>query len=139
MLWTNARVAWSVAAVSTTTAVLLALNQFYPGLLKPKQRGVDAAIQAVRSSLKDPESARFSNVYMAADGKYACGDVNAKNSMGGYVGATVFMLQVETGRVEFMPPDADPNQSTQEQIAALEKRVKFVKDVKALCGEPATS
>jgi hypothetical protein len=49
----------------------------------------------VRSLLKDPESARFESVTVREiDGtRVACGSVNAKNSMGGYAGASSFMLK----------------------------------------------
>lgn len=48
----------------------------------------------VRAVLKDPDSARFSEVQTYGDGAemLACGMVNAKNSMGGYVGNTPFMI-----------------------------------------------
>lgn len=50
---------------------------------------------AVRSVLKDPESARFQSVGVAeVNGvRVACGQVNAKNSMGGYTGDRAFMLK----------------------------------------------
>jgi hypothetical protein len=47
--------------------------------------------QAVRSTLKDPDSAQFSDIWRK-DGT-SCGTVNAKNAMGGYVGATPFLLR----------------------------------------------
>lgn len=47
--------------------------------------GEEGDIQdAVRASLKDPESARFGELTVV--GKQACQTVNAKNSMGGYTG-----------------------------------------------------
>lgn len=53
-----------------------------------------AAEEAVRSSLKDPESARFKPPFMAfkdEKGDIAvCGYANAKNSYGGYVGFEPF-------------------------------------------------
>lgn len=139
MQLTGARLAWLVAALSTIAAALLAANQFYPGLFKPGASKIKAATEAVRFVLKDPDSARFSSVYMGPDDKYACGDVNAKNEMGGYVGATMFLLQVSTGDVQFLPPTPSPSDSTQEQISALEKRIKFMKDVKTFCGDPPPS
>ena len=47
------------------------------------------AQKAVKSILKDPDSAKFGKTTLlkGADGKdYACVTVNAKNAMGGYVG-----------------------------------------------------
>src|SRR5215211_5246452 len=48
--------------------------------------------QFVRSVLKDPESARFGDIRAgsAAEGITICGQVNAKNSFGGYTGMTTF-------------------------------------------------
>lgn len=42
------------------------------------------AREAVKNNLKDPESAQFRNETII--GTSACGEVNAKNSYGGYVG-----------------------------------------------------
>jgi hypothetical protein len=50
------------------------------------------AKDAVRASLTDPESARFSRITLSQDGSVACGLVNSKNRMGGYAGDTSFMV-----------------------------------------------
>lgn len=44
------------------------------------------AEKAVREQLKDPDSARFSREFMTPDGSLVCGLVNAKNSVGRYLG-----------------------------------------------------
>lgn len=54
---------------------------------------IAAAKQLVTDSLKDPESARFREIFVARDGETVCGAVNAKNSMGGYVGFRRFMIE----------------------------------------------
>jgi hypothetical protein len=47
--------------------------------------GEESAIQsAIKSNLKDPESAKFDKLAMSADKQRACVVWNAKNSMGGY-------------------------------------------------------
>lgn len=50
--------------------------------------------QLVRAELNDPESAQFRNERFfgpwSASGASFCGQVNAKNAMGGYVGFTAF-------------------------------------------------
>lgn len=54
-----------------------------------------AAIQdAIKSRLKDPDSARFRDVYIFDGTDFVCGEVNAKNSMGGYTGFTTFMASL---------------------------------------------
>ena len=50
---------------------------------------INAAQEVVSSALKDPESAQFRNVVVLASGT-VCGEVNGKNSMGGYTGFTGF-------------------------------------------------
>lgn len=50
---------------------------------------------AIRSRLKDPESARFGVVYASQDKTgaiFACGVVNARNSFGGYVGDKPYVV-----------------------------------------------
>jgi len=66
----------------------------------------------VRRALKDPDSAKFGVVYLVASSKAVpppkpeadtvCGYVNAKNSFGGYVGASMFI--VFPGLVPFLAP-----------------------------------
>jgi hypothetical protein len=55
---------------------------------------VDEAKAAIMKRLKDPESARFSEI--AVKGNNVCGLVNAKNSMGGYVGPRPFVHNTES-------------------------------------------
>jgi hypothetical protein len=51
----------------------------------------------VKNELKDPDSAKFKNLIAGkfSDGRIAvCGEVNSKNSFGGYTGFTLFMVRV---------------------------------------------
>jgi len=53
-----------------------------------------AAERAVKASLSDPDSAQFKDVYANYTVKFgvvACGQVNAKNKMGGYAGFKRFV------------------------------------------------
>jgi hypothetical protein len=52
---------------------------------------ISKAEDVVKGRLKDPESADFRNVSVAQDGLTVCGEVNAKNSFGGYVGYRPFL------------------------------------------------
>ena len=56
---------------------------------------VDASLAKLRSSLKDPDSAKFYGIYAIQKPDQprpsVCGFVNAKNSYGGYVGKTPFL------------------------------------------------
>jgi len=77
---------------------LAALEKLQPVTLTVAQKvAVEAA---VRSSMKDPDSARFGG-FVAGKSKdgtiTVCGWVNAKNSFGGYVGKMPFMGSVTAG------------------------------------------
>jgi len=133
----NARLPWVLTLLFAGTTLWLGLRIYKPALFEKAEVAVVREVEEqVRARLKDPESARFSGVWIGPDAKYACGDVNAKNAMGGYAGSTAFMLQRATGHLEFMPAEASATASYQEQLDAIDKKLKFVKDVQRLCGEP---
>jgi len=52
----------------------------------------DTSLEAARTQMKDPGSTQFRNVRVVthSDGKLVCGEINAKNSYGGYVGFSLF-------------------------------------------------
>lgn len=50
---------------------------------------IGAAKQQVLRNLKDPESARFGDVFIGRN-DFVCGMINAKNSFGGYTGEQPF-------------------------------------------------
>ena len=58
------------------------------------------AMDLVRRDLKDPQSALFDGMYSAWETE-VCGNVNAKNSYGGYVGKRVFYANVDAKTVIF--------------------------------------
>ena len=57
----------------------------------------------VLKRLKDPGSAQFRNVVVSDVTNWVCGEVNSKNSLGGYVGFKRFMVQspIEMSREEW--------------------------------------
>ena len=60
--------------------------------------------QHVKNTLKDPESAQFKDVKVAINikgDKTVCGQVNAKNSYGGYTGFKSFYVKNNNGLVHF--------------------------------------
>ena len=67
---------------------------------------VDQARAAVLSSLRDPNSAEFRNVYANAK-NIVCGTVNAKNAFGGYAGFSAFWYDPKTGEAFLYDPDQD--------------------------------
>lgn len=69
-----------------------------------------SAIDSVRYSFADPDSALFKDVWAVRgqisglpEGVFACGTVNAKNAYGGYVGYTPF---VAIGSTVLTPQDS---------------------------------
>lgn len=69
----------------------LAFLTFYFGYYRPQQK----VMEGVSASLVDPESARFRNISIKGD--YACGEVNGRNRLGGYVGYKQFYYSLDTG------------------------------------------
>jgi len=59
---------------------------------------IDTAKQMILTTLKDPDSAKFGNVFFGRKATI-CGTVNAKNSFGGYTGAQVFTIDAKYVRV----------------------------------------
>lgn len=60
-------------------------------------RGVDIdelkygdAMDAVRAELARPDGAKFRNIRSRQDGTFVCGEVNAQNGLGNYIGFALF-------------------------------------------------
>jgi hypothetical protein len=63
---------------------------------------------AVRATLKDPDSAQFRKTYLSkieSGGSAICGEVNSKNSYGGYAG---FQRFISSGLAESTFLENDP-------------------------------
>lgn len=62
---------------------------------------IENAKKAIADSLKDPSSAQFRNVRIVkyGDGSVVCGEVNGKNSYGGYVGFKTFVAGTSSGEI----------------------------------------
>ncbi|TQL83105.1 hypothetical protein [Delftia sp. HK171] len=67
-----------------------------------EDEAIDAGKRSVIAVLKDGESARFRNVHLKPylQGAVVCGEVNAKNSYGGYVGFTRFAAGISGAMLE---------------------------------------
>lgn len=86
------------------------------------------AEDALRSRLVDPASAQFTFPNAFARGTWkpllkprvsgwiTCGTVNAKNRMGGYNGASAFIVVIENGSVEYL--DMDSGSDTYRLVAS---------------------
>jgi hypothetical protein len=53
---------------------------------------IESAQGIVAAQLKDPQSAQFRNMKGSEKARMVCGEINAKNSMGGYIGFKNFMV-----------------------------------------------
>lgn len=74
----------------------------------PSAAFIAAARAAVADGLKDPAAAQFRNLSAVTDGaglRKVCGEVNAKNSYGGYIGFQAFAYAPGIGTV--LAPEAD--------------------------------
>lgn len=78
------------------------LASFISACTPIEDKAFSFALQEIRKTLKDPDSAKFNDVFMTKiesnkDGSgllSVCGYVNAKNSLGGYAGAKRFVTVV---------------------------------------------
>ena len=88
--------------------------------------GENKTKEIVLSSLKDPNSAQFKNI------KGVCGEVNAKNSFGGYIGFKEFYIS--SGEPVFYDDDIDDPQSfTRGWVAHCESNSKLDNNAKDEC------
>lgn len=98
-LFTTPQRRWPVL---TSLAVLFALAvaatfgwHWYVDTYRPAREAREVAAGAldlVRRSMKDPASAQFRNVLV--HGKLVCGEVNARNTFGGYAGFSPFLVDL---------------------------------------------
>lgn len=93
----------------------------------PEATGIERA----KRYLKDPDSARFDDIHTTPKG-VVCGTVNAKNSLGGYVGYRQFILFPD-GDMRWEPLGAPSTAPTIEQVNAAQERVNFVTLALANC------
>jgi hypothetical protein len=84
------------ASLITSIGALLALASCGPGTTSKES--------AVAAQMRDPSSVQFRNVKTGTDA--LCGELNAKNGFGGYVGFKPFVAHFATGQsplVDFGP------------------------------------
>ena len=95
-------------------------------LLWNRQYAPEARIYTkVRMTLTDPESAQFRNFRTNASTGVSCGEVNAKNKLGGYVGFKKFLAAAD-GSVALEPPIPTVDQKTSEFVRQFELGTNFV-------------
>lgn len=106
---------------------------------------IAAAQISVKKRLKDPSSAEFRNVHFYSGGKaaVACGEVNAKNSFGGYSG---YGFQVTRWHGDYQPrlsPSAnffklvthglDVPRRVERRVSRMQRLIDFHQEKKEFC------
>jgi len=116
----SSRLSWynhPMNRLAFVVALLLASCSPKPGeyvIYSLSESDIGSIQNGIRSSLKDPDSAQFSGIVSARgpDGVIkVCGQVNAKNSFGGYVGAKYFYGTLEPGGFQLVMMDSPSNNS----------------------------
>jgi hypothetical protein len=117
---------------------------FYIGKIGP----YIAAQDAIKKYLHDPDSAKFSGMFQGVNKGDACGYVNAKNRMGGYVGSSPFIYRADINQAKIVnPPDKSDfrslwlniklKQSWDEKFLEFSDRCKTVDYWEKICGKPS--
>lgn len=114
---------FTVAVVAVAAAAIVVWKIFQP---------VWQVESNVRARLKDPDSAKFSEVTFNAAKGAGCGYVNAKNSMGGYTGTSHFVL-LKDGALHFAPSGDETEGTLDQRIDYLKKKIAYLQLVDDYC------
>jgi hypothetical protein len=81
---------------------------------------VGKAEDAVREKLRDPSSAQFRNVRLnSLSSSEVCGEVNAKNAFGGYIGFVRFAAEADGSKMRVMFDDGTLDKPSQDFFNTL--------------------
>jgi hypothetical protein len=106
----------SLAVFASLTAAFFAWQRFLSH---------DAKVaRLVQATLTDPDSAQFKSVRSSASATYTCGEVNAKNRMGGFVGFTPFLVGAD-GTVMLQPLMPSQSEEASQFIVKIAARADF--------------
>lgn len=96
-----------------------------------KQAAFEQRVEAtVRTILRDPDSAKFSEVKAYSEAGVACGKVNAKNAFGGFVGDDNFAYADGRAALASSNPDAWGRYSNACGVAMREDALHRLQDAK---------
>ena len=85
---------------------------------------IPKAREVIQSQLRDPGSAQFRNERLTKT-RTLCGEVNAKNGMGGYTG---FERYFTTGAVSYLEKSGSLNKETHEEfMLRMDKKIALLK------------
>jgi len=93
------------------------------------EKPADPALEVVAYDLKDPESAKYRELYSTEE--RLCGQINSKNSYGGYVGFRRFIHDRLTKSTNFEPDF--PDGRTIEELQADCKEADHVVEIRSSC------
>jgi hypothetical protein len=74
----------------------------------------------IADTFKDPDGVKFRNLKLTDSGEFVCGEVNGKNSYGGYTGFKAFYAAWQNGRVR-IDGDEHYNNDTFNQLCVFGK------------------
>ena len=94
----------------------------------PQHRGE----QLVRNELIDPDSAVFRDVKYVRETKGLCGQVNSKNSTGGYVGFHDFYVDAD-GKVVFEPRSDAVSKLMVSRLESMRRQLEYLKGRVKVC------
>jgi hypothetical protein len=73
-------------------------------LVSPAPNVTEAIASGIKYQLKDPDSARFRNFRMNAEGDF-CVEVNARNEYGGYTGFQTWRGKLRENKIKLHAPN----------------------------------
>lgn len=84
-----------------------------------KEAAKDAK-ELIADTFKDPASVKFRNLRITETGEFVCGEVNGKNSYGGYVGYKAFYAAWQSRRVR-LEGDENYDNETFNRLCVFDK------------------
>jgi hypothetical protein len=121
------KVLTGVAAVVAVAVALAAAVKYEDWVTIPRAREPVAAL------MKDPASAQFRNDRITPSG-WLCGEVNVKNSMGGYVGFKKYMSRGPT--VNYIEDDGVLGEwSAEDFIEKMDAKIAYMKAINELAAK----
>jgi len=125
-----------VTGIAIVTAILIGICTYvlWDKLWSPKAAGVEA----LRAHLYDPDSLKLRKVRYFSETGATCGEANARNRMGGYVGFRRFVVDHD-GKV-FIESDSRASTSDlTEQLKEVQLQIAILQLMDARCPTKASA
>ncbi len=121
-------------AIFTLILVVILVGSYYVYFEykdKEKLKVIETARLPITNMLKDPLSAQFRNESILSNNKTVCGEVNAKNSIGGYVGFKNYISDgnyylIEGGSLDTWPILENKVNSLESSDKVIISSLKFI-------------